>query len=523
MSKNAPSPAGPKGPNKPQGPHLALKQMQSLVMTPALKQAIALLQMNNLELEAMIEAEMQDNPFLERGDGNSQDTGGADDDTPTEREREYNTLNNYQAPDEKSLAETRAENLDGDKLEYDTGNVFSEEGNGQMQFETSRGAGRDQFDDPDFSFENRMTREDSLFDHVATQIQLEFAAPQDRMIASSLTEGLDEAGYYRGNLHEVARQLDCEISDVEMVLARCQQFDPSGIFAVNLAQCLEIQLREQGLLTPVMQVMLVNIGLLEKHDFKTLQKKCGVDEATLKEMLISLRRLDPKPGAKFNHDVAQTLIPDIVMKKSRDPNHADAWTVELNPDTLPRVLINRRYAAMIDTKGIKKEEKTYLMDKYQGAQFLIRAMDQRAQTIVKVAAEIVRQQEGFFNYGVSYLKPLVLRDIAAQVEVHESTVSRVTTGKYMTTPRGLFELKYFFSSAIGASNGHNGMVHSSNAIKARIKELIDAEDANAVLSDDELAEKLKEENIPVARRTVMKYREALGLGSSVERRRQKRV
>jgi RNA polymerase sigma-54 factor len=405
MSKNAPSPAGPKGPNKPQGPHLALKQTQSLVMTPALKQAIALLQMNNLELEAMIEAEMHDNPFLERADGNSQDGPVADDDTPTEREREYNTLNNYQAPGENASVETHAENLDGDKLEYDTGNVFSEEGDGSaMQFESSRGAGRDQFDDPDFSFENRMTREDSLFDHVATQIQLEFAAPQDRMIASSLMEGLDEAGYYRGNLHEVTRQLDCEISDVEMVLARCQQFDPSGIFAVNLAQCLEIQLREQGLLTPIMQVMLVNIGLLEKHDFKTLQKRCGVDEATLKEMLISLRRLDPKPGAKFNHDVAQTLVPDILMKKSRDPNHMDAWTVELNQETLPRVLINRRYAAMIETKGIKKEEKTYLMDKYQGAQFLIKAMDQRAQTVVKVAAEIVRQQEGFFNYGVSYLK-----------------------------------------------------------------------------------------------------------------------
>lgn len=509
----------------PKGPHLALRQTQSLVMTGALKQAISLLQMNNLELEALIEAEMQTNPFLERVDSNNvSHDAPAPEDIPSAREQEYHALNNYAAPDEKPPIESGHSD---DKLEFDTSNVFSGEtgdhSDGYAFDTTSRGAGRDQFDDSEYSFENRLRSEDSLFDHLTKQIQLEFNAPQDRLLALALMENLDEAGYFRGNLMEIARQFECDLADVEMVLARCQEFDPSGIFAVNVAQCLEIQLREQGELTPVMQVMLANIGLLEKHDLKGLQKKCGVDEATLKTMLIALRRLDPKPGAKFTHDVAQTLIPDVMVRKSRDPNSPDGWMVELNNDTLPRVLINQRYAAMINTKGLKKEEKAYLTDQYQGAQFLIKAMDQRAQTILKVAAEIVRQQESFFAYGVSYLKPLVLRDIAAVVEVHESTVSRVTTGKYMATPRGVFELKYFFSSGVGGAGGDGGMTHSSNAIKARIKELIDQEPSDAVLSDDDLAAKLKEEGIPVARRTVMKYREALGLGSSVERRRQKRV
>jgi RNA polymerase sigma-54 factor len=511
----------------PKGPHLALRQTQSLVMTGALKQAISLLQMNNLELEALIEAEMQTNPFLERVDSNSvSHDAPAPEDAPSAREQEYHALNNYAAPDEKPPIEGGHD----DKLEFDTTNVFSgdgdhSEGGDSYAFDTtSRGASRDQFDDPEYSLENRLRSEDSLFDHLTKQIQLEFHAPQDRLLALALMEGLDEAGYFRGNMMEIARQFECDLADVEMVMARCQEFDPSGIFAVNVAQCLEIQLREQGELTPVMQVMLANIGLLEKHDLKGLQKKCGVDEATLKTMLIALRRLDPKPGAKFTHDVAQTLIPDVMVRKSRDANSPDTWMVELNNDTLPRVLINQRYAAMINTKGLKKEEKTYLTDQYQGAQFLIKAMDQRAQTILKVASEIVRQQESFFAYGVSYLKPLVLRDIAAVVEVHESTVSRVTTGKYMATPRGVFELKYFFSSGVGGSaNGDSGMTHSSNSIKARIKELIDQEAADAVLSDDDLAAKLKEEGIAVARRTVMKYREALGLGSSVDRRRQKRV
>lgn len=514
MSKNSSA--------QPKGPHLALKQMQSLVMTPALKQAIALLQMNNLELNDLLEAEMQSNPFLERADGALGDAAH-NDDAPSVREQEYHALNNYAAPDEKPPIEGGTD----DKLEYDTSNVFDggNEGDSEARaFESDRGTSRDQFDDPHYSLENRLVREDSLFDHLAKQIQLEFAAPQDRLIAMTLMEGLDEAGYYRGSIPEVAQQFECEIADIEMVLARCQQFEPAGIFAVNLAQCLELQLREKGELTPVMSVMLANLGLMEKHDFKALQRKCGVDETALKNMLVSLKRLDPKPGAKFNHDIAQTLVPDIIVRKSRDPNSADTWMVELNPDTLPRVLINQRYAAMINTKGVKKEEKTYLMEQYQGAQWLIKAMDQRAQTIVKVAAEIVRQQESFFAYGVTYLKPLVLRDIAAAVEVHESTVSRVTTGKYMTTPRGVFELKYFFSSSVGgAEKGEAGMSHSSNAIKARLKELIDREDPEAILSDDELAAKLKEEGIPVARRTVMKYREALGLGSSVERRRQKRI
>ncbi len=522
-----------------QVPRLALKQTQSLVITPALRQAIALLQMTNLELDTLIEQEVELNPFLDRaGDSNSDDQGVSkttDDTIPTEREKEYHALNNYEAPDRAKDDIASHTGGHDDKLEFDTTNVFSGEDGGRRdaaetfdtnpQMDRSGAGGNSDFDDTNYSLENRLRGEDSLFDHITRQIQLDFAAPQDRLIALSLMEGLDEAGYFRGNLMETARQFECELADVELVLARCQQFEPSGIFAMNLAQCLEIQLRELGMLSPVMGVMLANIGLLEKHDFKTLQKKCGVDEHELKNMLVSLRRLDPKPGTKFTHDVAETLIPDILMRKSKDPNSPDSWVVELNPDTLPKVLVNQRYAAMIHSKSVKKEEKQFLVDKYQGAQWLVKAMDQRAQTIIKVAAEIVRQQESFFAYGVSYLKPLVLRDVAAIVEVHESTVSRVTSGKYMTTPRGIFELKYFFSSGVGgAANGEpGGMAHSSNAIKARIKELIDKEDVAKILSDDDIVTLLKTDGIPIARRTVTKYREALDLGSSVDRRRQKKM
>ncbi|MDB5477988.1 MAG: polymerase sigma-54 factor [Alphaproteobacteria bacterium] len=514
----------PRNPQSPQGPHLALRQTQSLTITPALKQAIALLQMNNLELDALVEQEVQVNPFLDRaGDSEMPDT-----DVPSEKEKDYHGANNYEAPGTKHI-----DTPHDDKLEFDASNVFTGDvtyGETAEAFDTNpqmdRGsAGREDFGDTDYSLDNRVRNEDSLFDHVTNQIQMGFSAPQDRMIGLALMEGLDEAGYYRGNMHEISRQFECEISDVEMVLSRCQHFEPAGIFALNLAQCMEIQLRDQGVLTPVMQVMLANLSLLEKHDFKTLQKKCGVDEQELKNMLVSLRRLDPKPGAQFTHDIAQTLVPDILMRKNKDPNHADSWIVELNPDTLPRVLINQRYAAMIQSKGVKKEEKQFLIEKYQGAQFLVKAMDQRAQTIIKVAAEIIRQQEGFFNYGASYLKPLVLRNVAELVEVHESTVSRVTTGKYMLTPRGIFELKYFFSSSVGATKdnlGGEGMTHSSNAIKSRIKVLIDKEDPKKVLSDDDIVDLLKEDDITLARRTVTKYREAMGYGSSVDRRRQKR-
>jgi RNA polymerase sigma-54 factor len=513
-------------PSKPQGPHLQLKQSQSLVMTPALRQAIALLQMNNLELDTLIEQEVEMNPFLERaGEGETHDVAEA----PSEKEKEFNAQDNYGAnidgPSENNVSLSQ-----NDNLEFDSSNVFTGDNEAAETFDTmpqldGKGSGRDDFGDSDYNFESNLrSNEDSLFEHVTKQIQLEFAAPQDRMIGFALMEGLDEAGYYRGNMHEIMRQFECEISDVEMVLARMQQFEPAGIFALNLAQCLEIQLKENGELTPLMSVMLANIGLLEKHDFKGLQKKCGISEAELKNMLVALRRLDPKPGAQFTHDIAQTLIPDILMRKNKAPDHADTWIVELNPDTLPRVLVNQRYAAMVQSKNVKKEEKQFLIDKYQGAQWLVKAMDQRAQTIIKVAAEIVRQQEGFFNYGASYLKPLVLRNVAEIVEVHESTVSRVTTGKYMTTPRGIFELKYFFSSSVGGgAPGSNIMTHSSNAIKSRIKELVDKEDPKKILSDDDIVNLLQQDDIVLARRTVTKYREAMGIGSSVDRRRQKRI
>jgi RNA polymerase sigma-54 factor len=305
---------------------------------------------------------------------------------------------------------------------------------------------------------------------------------------------------------------------LDSVLTKLKTFDPTGVFAKDLPECLALQLEEAGELDDAMRQLLAHLDLLAQHDLKKLSKICGVESDEISSMVAKIRGLNPRPSAEFEHIVAQTAIPDVLMK-ALPKNIGGGYRVELNNDTLPRVLVNREYYKDVSSRTKDKQEKEYLSTQLANANWLVKALDQRAQSILKVAAEIVEQQNGFFLYGIEFLKPLTLREVAEVVDLHESTVSRVTTGKFIGTPRGLFELKFFFTSSIESADG--GLI-SSESVKARIKTLTDEESAENILSDDDLADLLNKEGMNVARRTVAKYREALGIASSVVRRRMKK-
>jgi len=336
----------------------------------------------------------------------------------------------------------------------------------------------------------------------------------DRVVAFYLLDQLDDSGYLRLEI-DAAERLGCPPARVERVLARLQEFDPPGVFARDLAECLALQLRDRDRLDPAMQALLANLPLLAARNAQALMRICRVDAEDLADMVAEIRALDPRPGTAFDAAPAQPVIPDILMR----PQPEGGWLIELNPDTLPRVLINNRYYARVNRQARDKTEREYLTDRLQAANWLVKSLDQRATTILKVATEIVRQQDGFFRHGVRALRPLILRDIADAIGMHESTVSRVTTNKYMATPRGLFELKYFFTSSIAAARG--GEAHSAEAVRFRIKGLIDSEPSEDTLSDEKIVELLQKDGVDIARRTVAKYREAMRIPSSVQRRREK--
>ncbi len=502
-------------------PRLDLRQTTSLVMTPQLQQAIKLLQMSNIELAEYVEAELEQNPLLERDD--SEESGG-DDPAPANGsdERPAEEAQDPELPQD-SLDLTNAESLpaEGDApldTDYDNlwdGDARADFDDNPLRFDAARigSGGSTNFSDAENGIEATVSSEITLQDHLLEQLGIDIADPGDRLIGVHLIAMLDGAGRLNGDLQELADRLGCPLERIEDVLARMQRFDPSGIFARDLKECFAIQLREKDRLDPAMQRLLDNMHLFEKYDLAGLRRACGVDEEDFTEMLAEIRALQPKPGTLFEHEIAQPVVPDVLMRPQAD----GAWRVELNSDTLPRVLVNRHYYADI-VRGVRdKEAKDYLNERLNSASWLVKALHQRATTILKVAAEIVRQQDAFFEFGVAHMRPLVLRDIAEVIDMHESTVSRVTSNKYMATPRGIFELKYFFSAALSSADG--GTAHSAEAVRHRIRELCDAEPANAILSDDDIAERLREEGVDIARRTVAKYREAINIPSSVKRRR----
>ena len=501
-------------------PRLDLRQAQTLVMTPQLQQAIKLLQLSNLELTAYVEQELERNPLLERDDGER--------DGATANEAENDPGDTPPSDDPLRSVDLAVGNesavLNDNALDVDYENVFDRDlsgGDGAQAAMApdamggqwnSRGGS---FDDGEANLENTLADRVSLRDHLAGQISVDFGSPAERLVGSYMIDLLDEAGYFTGDIGGLARALGCGTDVVEGILSRLQQLDPPGIFARSLAECLALQLRDRDRLDPAMQAMLDNLDLLARHDVDALVRVCGVDAEDIADMVAEIRALNPKPALAFDTSVAEPVTPDVIMR----PHPSGGWIVELNNETLPRVLVDNLYYTTVNRVARNKEDKQYLNECLQSANWLVRSLHQRATTILKVATEIVRQQETFFAQGVQALRPLVLRDIAQVIDMHESTVSRVTSNKFIATPRGIFELKYFFTQAIASSAG--GEAHSAESVRHRIRGLIDGETPDAVLSDDAIVEVLRDEGVDIARRTVAKYREAMGIPSSVRRRREK--
>lgn len=475
---------------------LELRQSQSLVMTPQLQQAIKLLQFNNVELAAYVEQELEQNPFLERA---AADPAAAGANAPAR-----------EAPargDEDNLDDRRGnENWDGAPP---TLPEWGAPGPGA-------GGANGPEDDDLGGLEQRLAATPNLRDHLREQAHLLVSTTRERGIADALIDNLDEAGYLAASAADVAAMLNVAERAVETVRQRLLGIEPTGVLATSLAECLAVQLRQRDRLDPAMQTLLDHLDLLADGAMARLSALCGVDEADLHDMLADLRRCQPKPAAAFGGEAVQPMVPDILMRRLPDGQFA----VELNPETLPRVLVNNRYYARVAQDAEGKEARSFLNENLQSANWLVRALDQRANTILKVAGEIVRQQDAFFRHGVTHLRPMTLREIAEAIGMHESTVSRVTANKYLASPRGVFELKYFFSTAIA---GADGASHAAEAVRHRIKRLIEGESPDAVLSDEQLVAILKREGIDVARRTVAKYREGMKIPSSSRRKRAKAV
>ncbi len=500
-------------------PRLDLRQSQNLVMTPQLQQAIKLLQLSNMEVASFVESELEQNPMLERDEGQNDPLRGeeprADPVEQTERPSDDrgDSLDLLQPT---GMTEEASSPLDADYSNQYDGDIAGAGAGGESQYWQGTSGGGRGFDSGEADLEATLSSELSLRDHLMDQLGLDIQDPQDRIIGAAMIDMLDESGWLSGGLEQIAEILGCAVTEVERVLVQLQRFDPPGIFARDLKECLALQLREKDRLDPAMQRLLDNLHLLAARDGKALMKVCGVDAEDISDMASEIRALNPKPATLFEHFITQPVTPDVLMRRSEDGQ----WVVELNPETLPRVLVNESYFATVSKDVKTKQETEYLTERFQTANWLVKSLHQRATTIIKVATEIVRQQQGFFERGVGFLRPLVLRDIAEAIEMHESTVSRVTSNKYISTPRGLFELKYFFTSSISGTAG--GESHSAESVRHRIKALIDAEDPAKILSDDRIVEILREEEIDIARRTVAKYRESMKIASSVQRRRQKR-
>ncbi len=514
---------------------LEFRQTQSLVMTPQLMQAIKLLQLSNLDLVAFVEEELERNPLLERAsdDGDAADrtepADAADGGEESGSTDDAGFGTQEAGGDGDAGAEQWMDRDLGSRAEmeqtFDTGleNVFPEE----PAEAASRAAqdvaptsytewGGGASNDSEYNLESFVAAEATLADHLAEQLALAISDPVQRLIGQYLIDLVDEAGYLPADLSHISDQLGASPADVESVLAVLQKFDPPGICARSLSECLAIQLRERDRYDPAMRALVEHLDLLARRDAAALRKICGVDDEDLAEMIAEIRQLDPKPGLKYLSARVQTVVPDVFVRPGPDGN----WLVELNSDTLPKVLVNQTYYSEVAGNLRKGEDKSYFADCMQNATWLVRALDQRARTILKVSNEIVRQQDRFFQHGVAHLRPLNLKVVADAIQMHESTVSRVTANKYMATPRGIVELKYFFTASIASADG--GDAHSAEAVRHRIKQLIDAENPDEILSDDAIVEMLRVAGVDIARRTVAKYREAMRIPSSVQRRRDKK-
>lgn len=506
---------------------LLMRQGQTLVMTPQLLQAIKLLQFSNVELAAFVAEELERNPLLERAEDlpdaeepsagltpDRETNGGADGGGFNEPgESEWSALATDRSALEASLGTELSNAFEDDRPPMPGERQdLPESGLSATSWWGSPGPSTD---GEWANLEAYVAAEESLRDHLAGQLRLATADPVDRLIGQSLIDSIDEAGYFSDSLSDVALRLGTPLERAAKVLALIQSFEPSGVGARNLAECLAIQLRERDRFDPAMQMLVAHLDLVAKRDHASLRKLCNVGTEDISDMIAEIRKLDPKPGRAFGGTPVQPVVPDVSVYPLPD----GSWHVELNGEVLPRLLVNQVYATRVIRAKASDVDKSFLSNCLQNANWLTKSLEQRARTILKVASEIVRQQDAFFAQGVEFLKPLNLKTIADAIGMHESTVSRVTSNKYIATPRGLFELKYFFTASIASHNG--GTSHSAEAVRFRIKQMIDRERADDVLSDDAIVERLKSSNVDIARRTVAKYRESLRIPSSVERRRLK--
>jgi RNA polymerase sigma-54 factor len=504
-------------------PIMALRQSQSLVMTPQLMQSIRLLQLTHIELSQFVEEEIERNPLLEIASDPIISL-------PMERREPSeagvfegkvdfdNTPEDWVQTNIGSV-EAMAENFDAPM-----DNLFSEEPGTfdalspdmAAQWKSAQGNGNGA-EGADFDIGDVTAAPVTLRDHVAEQIAFAFVSQTERFIATELADALDDTGYLRADIDDVALKLGVPEGLTEQILARLQTFDPPGLFGRSLSECLAIQLKAKDRLDPAMAVLLDNLELLAKRDFQQLKRLCGVDDADILDMLTEIRALDPKPGTAFQSGMIDAIVPDVSVR----PAHDGSWTIELNPAALPRVLVNQNYYTSVSKTVQTTQDKEFLNGCLQSANWLTRSLDQRARTILKVAREIIKQQDAFLIHGVSHLRPCNLKMVADAIKMHESTVSRVTANKFMDTPRGVFELRYFFTTALASSEG--GVTHSSSSVRHSIRQMIEAESARDVLSDDQIVDVLVKNGVNIARRTVAKYREAMNIPSSVQRRREKRT
>jgi len=510
-------------------PRLDIKQSQSLVLTPQLQQAIKMLQLSSVELSEFVAEEVAQNPLLEYGEKSESDDRRSANNVENETKKEDPT-GSEEAPvktsddflQDVSPVTTQSDApLDTDYSEQYDNNSFSDNiGATPSQNLGLNGSnmitgGAGNFDFTESSAEQRQSTAVSLKSHLESQLVLLQAEPYEKVIIQYLIGLMDEAGYINEETSLIAERCGCSEDDVDRIFTIAQTMEPLGVFARSLSECLKIQQIQADRYDPVMATFLDNLEMLGDRKINELRKLCKATKEDFLDMVEEIKTLNPKPGLEYGEEVVYTVIPDVYVKK----NPKGKWFVELNNDSLPKVLMNNRYLNEVGDKAIKKEDKEYIDECVAKANWLVRALDQRARTILKVSSELVRLQKKFLDQGIQYLAPINLKTIAEAIDMHESTVSRVTANKYIATPRGIFEMKFFFTNAIGSLDSDNQ--YSSKSIKFKIKQLIDDEDPKKILSDDKIVELVRAEGIDIARRTVAKYRESLEIPSSIIRRRMK--
>ena len=488
---------------------LVMKQGQSLVMTPQLQQAIKLLQMSSVELQEFVEAEIERNPLLEREEAPTAKSPVAELAQPAPLDQSFSeapAAGDLSARDSDAAEGAASRMADEAMMPRDSG------------WASLRSSGHLSYDGEDGDFADRLTRDVSLGEHLTEQLNMSFTDAADLIIGQHLIGMVNDQGYLSGDPYGLAVQLGTSEDHIARVLETLRKFEPAGVFARDLRECLALQLAERDRLDPAMACLIDNLPLVAKRDFPKLKSLCGVSMEDLNDMLAELRALNPKPGLAFGSEPVMPVVPDVFVRATPD----GAWLVELNSETLPRILVNNQYLAKVASGTTREDDKVFLAGCHAQATWLVKSLDQRAKTVLRVAREIVRQQDAFLVNGVQHLRPITLKTVADAIEMHESTVSRVTSNKYMATSRGTYELKYFFTNAIASSDAE-GEAHSAESVRHRIRELIAKETAEVILSDDDIVAELRAEGVELARRTVAKYRESLGILSSIQRRREARL